>query len=139
VQKTAPLTQLNPATENMSSTPQNALIAEPVPIPARLAQHSPATIDFLTKSGKLRLSAFLRIDFFKIYVKIILSLFKEVFLLWHTKFPMLASCAALAQMLALLKQFPKVTANTLSMLTNASTAVPAQQNAPLALLTQNNF
>ena len=52
---------------------------------------------------------------------------------------MLASCAALAQMLALLKQFPKATANTLSMLTNASTAVPAQQNAPLALLTQNNF
>jgi hypothetical protein len=30
----------------MLSTLQNALIAEPVPIPARLAQHSPATIDF---------------------------------------------------------------------------------------------
>jgi hypothetical protein len=58
----------------MLSTLQNALIAEPVPIPARLAQHSPATIDCLTKSGKLRLSVFLRIDFFKICVRIVLSL-----------------------------------------------------------------
>jgi hypothetical protein len=51
---------------------------------------------------------------------------------------MLASCAAHVQMLALLKQFPKVTANTLSMLTNASIAVPAQENAPLALPKKHN-
>jgi hypothetical protein len=36
----------------MLSTPQNALIAEPAPILARLAQHSPVTIDRLTKRRK---------------------------------------------------------------------------------------
>ncbi len=52
---------------------------------------------------------------------------------------MLASCAALAQMLALLKQFPKATANTLSMQANALNAVLAQANALLVLPKKNNF
>ena len=51
---------------------------------------------------------------------------------------MLASCAAHAQMLALLKQFPKATANTLSIPINASIAVPALVNAPLALPKKHN-
>ena len=51
---------------------------------------------------------------------------------------MLALCAALVQMLALLKQFPKVTANTLSTQINASIAVLAPANALLVLPKKHN-
>lgn len=67
----------------MLSTPQNALIAEPVPIPARLAQHSPATIDS-RKNRKLLLSGFYVLIFLK-YVLELYYLYKGGFFIMAYK------------------------------------------------------
>jgi hypothetical protein len=60
-------------------------------------------------------------------------------LIWHTRLLTNASLAALAQTLAPLLAFPRVTVSTLSMLTSASPAALAQMLAPLQLPLRNNF
>lgn len=60
------------------------------------------------------------------------------YLLWLTKFPTLASAAALAQQNVPFQQSLRVTVSTLSTLIPALTAVPAQTYVPFQLLLLNN-
>ena len=60
------------------------------------------------------------------------------YLLWLTKFPTLASAAALAQQNVPFQQSLRVTVSTLSTLIPALTAVPAQTYVPSQLLLLNN-
>ena len=60
------------------------------------------------------------------------------YLLWLTKFPTLASAAALAQQNVPFQQSPRVTASTLSTLIPVLTAVPAQMSVLLEHPRANN-
>ncbi len=60
------------------------------------------------------------------------------YLLWLTKFPTLASAAALAQQNVPFQQSLRVTVSTLSTLIPALTAVPVQTYVPFQLLLLNN-
>ena len=60
------------------------------------------------------------------------------YLLWLTKFPTLASAAALAQQNVPFLRSLRVTVSTLSTLIPVLTAVPAQTYVPFQLLLLNN-